>query len=253
MNKMQDDEIDFFELIQILWDGKWLIIAFTFTAALIGGGFVATKESTYESKVIYSTDTLPPFYDSQKVLSDFQKQFHSKSVFDEWKKNVVTTVFSFEDISETKLIDGFSVSKNVGEQLVTISSIDDDSFILIKTNQLPIVDNFSKYSKYIHGRLKKEYVQRAKEELNIIETRFEDFSTANDYVSTQILAVDRFIVAIEKGGDILKIRSPTQPKKVASNSSLITTLSIVLGGLLGAAYVCTLSAIKKRQEQSANV
>ena len=249
MNQIENDEIDFFEVSQILWNGKWLIVAFTFIAALIGGGFVATKEPNYESKVMYTTDNRPPFYNSQKVLSDFQNRFYSTNIFDEWKKSVVTTVLSDQDVSKTKLIDGFLFSKNVSEQLATILSTDDgDSFILIKTDQLPIVDNVSKYSNFVHERLKKAYVERAKEELNIIETRFEDFSTANDAVITQILAVDRFVVAIEKGADVLKIQSPTRPQKVSPKSTPILAFSLFLGGMAGVVFILIRSYIMKRKE-----
>ena len=39
INQVQD-EIDFFELFQTLWDGKWLISAFVAIAVLLGGGYI---------------------------------------------------------------------------------------------------------------------------------------------------------------------------------------------------------------------
>ena len=39
INQVQDDEIDLFELLQTLWDGKWLISAFVVLATLIGSGY----------------------------------------------------------------------------------------------------------------------------------------------------------------------------------------------------------------------
>ena len=64
MKQVQDDEIDLFELFQMLWDGKWLISAFVVIAVLLGGSFLLVQNAVYESKLIYSVDTIPPFYDS---------------------------------------------------------------------------------------------------------------------------------------------------------------------------------------------
>ena len=77
MYQAQDDEMDLCELFQTLWDGKWLISAFIAIAMLLGGGFLSLKEAAYESKLIYSVDIIPPFYNADKASSDFQKKFYS--------------------------------------------------------------------------------------------------------------------------------------------------------------------------------
>ena len=90
MNKIkqvQDNEIDLFGLIQTLWDGKWFITAFVVIAILLGSGFLYYKEPLYESKLVYSVDTLPPFYSKEKALTDFKKRFYSSKVFKDWKKS----------------------------------------------------------------------------------------------------------------------------------------------------------------------
>ena len=119
MNQVQDDEIDFFELFQTLWDGKWLISAFVAIALLLGSGFLLLKDAVYESKLIYSVDTIPSFYEADKVSTDFQNKFYSVSVFEEWKKNNGDTSLVFDDFSATEVVDGFVLSKNEGKQLAT--------------------------------------------------------------------------------------------------------------------------------------
>tara|TARA_E500000178_G_C16838006_1_gene669255 strand:+ start:87 stop:203 length:117 start_codon:yes stop_codon:yes gene_type:complete len=37
MSQLEDDEIDFYELLQTLLDGKWLISVFVVVATLLGG------------------------------------------------------------------------------------------------------------------------------------------------------------------------------------------------------------------------
>ena len=64
----------------------------------------------------------------------------------------------------TKVVDGFVLSKNEGEQLATLASKNKDgSFVSIKSNQLNILDDFFEYTKHIDELLKDEYLVRAKE------------------------------------------------------------------------------------------
>jgi LPS O-antigen subunit length determinant protein (WzzB/FepE family) len=51
----QDDEIDLVELLQTIWDGKWLIATFAAIAVLFGGAFAFLKPSTFEA----TTDIRP--------------------------------------------------------------------------------------------------------------------------------------------------------------------------------------------------
>ena len=107
------------------------------------------------------------------------------------------------------------------------------------------IDDFFNYSEYINKLLRVEYVNRAKEELKIIETRFKDFSDASDGVVKQILNIDRYIVSAEKGANVLLIKRPTLPEKISPKTSLILALSIMLGGMIGVIYVFISNAFSK--------
>lgn len=252
MNKIQDDEIDLVELFETLWDGKWLISAFVAIAVLLGGGFLLLKDAVYGSKVIYTVDAIPPFYDAYKASTDFQKKFYSVSVFEEWKQNNSNTSLVFEDFSATEVVDGFILSKNEDEQLATLASKKKSgSFLFVKSNQLPILNDFFDYAIHISGLLKDEYVVRAKEELRIIEARFKDLGTADSNIVNTGLSIDRYIVSAEKGASVLAIQRPTMPKKVSPKSPLILAMSLVLGGMLGVIFILVRNAITKRKEQTA--
>jgi len=248
MSQTYDDEIDLFELFQVLWGGKWLISTFVVLAFLLGGGFILSKDKAYESKVVYSIDNIPPFYNGNKASTDFQKKFYSIDVFNEWKKSNENTSLVFKDFSKTEVIDGFVMSKDEG---ATLAVIKDSASILVKSNQLPILNDFYEYAEHINVLLKVEYVSRAKDELKIIETRFRDLSSAESNIVQTVLSIDRYIASAEKGENVLSIERPSVPKKVAPKSSLILALSLVLGGFIGAAYVLIMNAIKTRREQLA--
>ena len=252
INQVQDDEIDLIELFQTLWDGKWLISAFVAIAILLGGSFLLTKDAVYESKLIYSVDAIPPFYIAKKASTDFQNKFYSVGVFEEWKKNNSDTSLVFEDFSATEVVDGFVLSKNEDEQLATLTSEKKGgSFVLVKSNQLPILDDFFEYATHINGLLKDEYVVRAKEELKIIDARFKDLSSADSNIVNTVLSIDRYIVSAEKGAKVLAIQRPTMPKKVSPKVSLILALSVVLGGMVSVFFILVRNAITKRKEQLA--
>lgn len=147
------------------------------------------------------------------------------------------------------MIDGFVLSKDEDEKLAVIK---DSASILVKSNQLPILNDFYNYAAHINVLLKGEYVSRANDELSIIETRFKDLSSADSSVVQTVLSIDRYIASAENGENVLSIERPSVPRKVAPKSSLILALSLVLGGFIGAAYVLILNAIKKRKEQFTN-
>ena len=257
MSQTYDDEIDLFELFQVLWDGKRLISAFVLLAFLLGGGLILFKDKVYESRVVYSIDTIPPFFSDSKALTDFQKKFYSIDVFEEWKKNKDNISLVFEDFSKTEVTDGFVLSKEEGETLAVINDsasiavIKDSASILVKSNQLPVLNDFYNYADYINLLLKDEYASRANDELKIIETRFKDLSSAESSIVQTVLSIDRYIASAEKGDNVLSIERPSVPKKVSPKSSLILALSLVLGGFIGAAYVLIMNAIKTRREQLA--
>jgi len=186
------------------------------------------------------------------VSTDFQHKFYSVSVFEEWKKNNGDTSLVFDDFSATEVVEGFVLSKNEDEQLATlVSEKTGGSFVLVKSNQFPVLDDFFEYAVHISSLLKDEYVVRAKEELSIIESRFKDLSTADSTIVNTILSIDRYIVSAERGSNVLTIQRPTMPKKVSPKSTLVLAMSLVLGGMVGVFFILLRNAMAKRKEQLA--
>ena len=70
----QDDEIDLVELLQTIWDGKWLIAAFAAIAVAFGGAFAFLKPSVFvantEIKPITSTEA--QLYRTNNALGFFE-------------------------------------------------------------------------------------------------------------------------------------------------------------------------------------
>ena len=238
MNKIQDDEIDLFELCYTIWNGKWLISAFTSITMLMGAGYIYYKEPLYDSKINYFVDNIPPFYEAPKVLGDFKKKFFQKKNFQDWKELVGKTSLVFEDFSTTEIIDGVVIKKSEFNQLALIDTgKNKNTFITIKTNRLSVLEDFFKYADFINDLLNREYVDRAKYEQKIIKSRFKYLSLANNDIIQFILSIDRFVVTINNGAKIFSIQHPTMPIKISPKSIPIMFMSLILGGMIGIFYV----------------
>ena len=260
MNQVQDDEIDLFELFQTLWNGKWLISTFVAIAVLLGGGFLLLKDAVYQTKIFLSVDgsvplnkkqiALKPF--QQKVYIDFQSKFYAEKLFEDWKESNSNTLLVFEEFSTTEGVDGFVLSKNEGEQLVTFE-LDKvgDTFILVNTNRLPLVLDVFKYANHINEMLKKDYVYQAKNDLKTTEVLFKNGGSVSGDAFESILSIKTFIDSTEKGANVLTIQRPTMPKKVSHKTSLILAMSLVLGGMVGVFFILVRNAITKRKEKLA--
>ena len=65
-------------------------------------------------------------------------------MFEEWKQNNSNTSIVIEDFIATEVVDGFVLLKNEDERLANLvpTKRKGDSFVLVKSNQLPILDDF---------------------------------------------------------------------------------------------------------------
>lgn len=254
MNEAQENNIDLFEFFQELWDGKWLISTFVLIGVLLSISLVLVIEKVkgpvFESKMAYSVEMLPPFYEEEKALSDFHKNFNSIDVFESWKKRDGNVSIAFEDFSGTAVVDGFVLSNSEDGRLAEV----DRSIVLINSNQLPILDDFFKYANYINEQLKKEYVVRAHEELQIIDARLASFPGMNNNMET-VLAIDRYIFLADKGASVLDIQRPTIPKLIETRfkSVPLLVLSIIFSGTFGVFFVRIRNAINRRKERLSEV
>lgn len=262
MQKIQDGEIDLLELYQVLWDGKWLISMFVAISVLLGSSiYFLFNDVLYETKFIYSVDTKPHFYKTNRVLKDFEKNFYSKSVFNGWKEINSNKSLIFEDFNVTKVVDGFELLKSKNERLVLLGSenkkitFDGDTvgtyFIIVRSNNLLLLDDFLNYVHYINELQTQEYITRAKSELRIIESRFKDLGSADSSVVNTVLSIDRFIVSIDKGVKVLSFQRPSVPKKITPSYATIFVMSVVLGGMLGVLFIFFRKFVMKSKRQLA--
>ncbi len=254
MNKIKniqdDDEIELFEMLQTLWDGKWIISSTVAISILLGCCYLFLKDAVYESKLYYSIDNLPPFYEQNKVAGDFKKNFYTKSRFEDWKKSYSNASLVFEDFSATEVVDGFVLSKGKNKQLARMGKVRKGPYyIIFKTNKLNILDEFFKYANHVNRRLTEEYIVRATDELKIIEKRFKEIDSQDSAILDAILSLDRYTVSADKGASVFNIQRPGIPRKISQKSSVTIILSAILGLMGGVFYMIINNVLKKRKQQ----
>lgn len=113
-----DDEIDFLEFLETLWDGKWKIIATTFVAALIGIFFSVVKPNSFEVTTPIQTSKSSVFL-PYTSLNNLLKE---KGLYFDKELNVSGYKFDGVSIFET-----FVVEFNDYEEMVDV--ISEDEFV----------------------------------------------------------------------------------------------------------------------------
>ncbi len=245
----QTDEIDLFDVIEQLWRAKLVIVLFCVVAMLMAVIYAVVSEKKFESHVNFKIDTIPPFYTADKTLIDFEKLFYERKFFDDWKQNHSDASIEFDQFSAEQIVDGVTVAKKVANRLAALSiSSSNSSVLVIKSNNLAVLNDFFEYSQHVNQLLKADYVSRARSELEIYEARFNDLKASNESIIRNVLSIDRYIVAAERGANVLKISRPTLPSRKSIQLPVILIISIVMGIGVGSLYVLASNAWRKHME-----
>ena len=102
--KCNQDDVDIYGALIILWKNKLTVFLCIFIAVLFGTMLFFLKEPIYESKIYISKDVNSDLYSSKKSL-EVLKEVLFKRRFEGWKKNTDTMIV-FEDFSKEKIING---------------------------------------------------------------------------------------------------------------------------------------------------
>ena len=249
MNQLRDDEIDVYEILLTLWNGKWIVTLCMIVFLLLGGLILIKQETTYESRINYKIDNFPPFYDEEKGRRDFQFMFYSENYFNSWKEENKDSLIKFDDFTQTKDLDGIFITKDINNRLATLvteKTKENDilTHILVKTNQLNLLNDFFNYSNFVNNELSKKYIGRATEELEVIKK--ESLVSQNDFTRL-ILEIDRYIEAAIDGGNVLLINHPTEPIVTSKKSRTILVNYLAIGCIIGIFLVFILKIFRKKK------
>jgi hypothetical protein len=107
-----DDEIDLFEIVEILWKSKWIIIAAVFLSLVIATTYVAYKPIVYVYTVLYSSGFNIESNRFQQHLSDSSLSFSLDA-----KKKVISLASDDSLLAEAISIETNLISDNMTQAL----------------------------------------------------------------------------------------------------------------------------------------
>lgn len=246
-----DDEIDLFELIEILWMGKVIIALFVLVSALLSGIYLAITPAQYQSKIYYSVgmnNSLNIEEKDKKITNDFQEKFFSKKTIDEWKMGNQQSTLNFDFLSSTTVVDGFTVLKNKSDQNVSFEIKNKQNYLVVNVSDHQIIADVLDYAKFSNSKLTREYQEMIQNQIADYQSALSGRSSDSVIAVTNIVQLKTLEREIQNGSKVLNIKAPTQPEKLSPKTLLILALSLMMGGFMGVVYVLIKNGIQKRKQ-----
>ena len=244
-----DNEIDFFDLMMVLWKSKLVIIFFILIGSLTGLIIYISKKPTFTSNLYYKIENIPPFYKKEKAFSDFEKMFFSTNHFADWKRKNSKALLVYENFNTTFRYNDILISKSKGDVLINFRNKKTryGQFIQIKSKNLKLLNDVYNYCSYINSILQSNYSQRAKDELKIIETRHKNNNHSQESVILKLLEVDRYIFGTNNGFKVFKFERPTFPTRTSYSLFTIILGTTMLSGIIGIFFILIRNSFLIRQ------
>ena len=212
---MHDDEIDLFELAEIIWAGKWVIIGLSLLAGALGFGVAQLKESEYRVSVPYVVNVYS--VDAQQVCGQ-----SNQCMAEETSKKLTVM-----------LEDNWTFSR--------------DSTLSLTTADASVVSRMTADLDRVNELLTQETYDAAVTELTWIESELIDAVLGTEIIATNFLNAKRVIAAIESGERVLSFGQAT----VANTLPVVrvTVVMSILGAIVAVFVVFIWNAIQSRKQQ----
>ena len=187
---INDDEIDLFQLIQNLWDGKGVIAASIAVCLAAAIGYVVINEPEYESRIHINTFYNPPIVGRNSV-TQLMDAFHDEALFKEWKSANRGSAVVAEDFSRTTLMNGFVVAKREDELTVQFSDAKTNTVsLLVKSNELRLLDGYFSYLSFLNDKVTEKAYGSAESLLAYYTAKSDSVSQSQvDLVTTELQLV----------------------------------------------------------------
>ena len=253
-----NDEIDLFELIETLWNGKVVIIAATTMALIIGGLFSIFLPKTYQSSFTLEYQLVSPLETMSEINSKFRRLFHNQKNYQEWKQLNPNSSVTYNEITTTQTIDGFTVAikpESLFAQFIETKS--GNLNLRVKSNDFKILEDMYLYLQFTDKMLSQRTLLKAKQQTETLQTSLSTLLSAtennianNENTLISVLNIQSFASELENGNTLYSISRPSFPSKTSLSIRIILLVSLIMGGMIGVAIVLVKNAIQKRREQT---
>jgi hypothetical protein len=214
-----EDEIHLSELIETIWRGKWLISGFVAISVIIGFVYFKLAQPEFRVSVPYSV----------KLYSVSNKELCGRD-FKCFEK-------------ETQ--------KQVKENLDSNWNIQKNNLVLITQSPLNI-KTYREMLDKITQKLTSQIYKEAVFEIAFIKNELNVNLINKDQVAVNMLHATRVIRNIDSGEKAIFF-GPTSIEQISAKLPLIFFLSIVLGGIIGIAFVVVNNTNRKEKESTSEV
>ena len=256
-----DDEIDLFELVEILWSEKVIIGCFLAVALVLGGSWIATNKETYETVAEFDIITLPPSESDADVVADLRKEFHSRYIFSQWLETMPNAKLQLEDVVPTVLINEVVFLSDIDEEALVL--IQDDK-ILIRSNGTGLILDTLDYVQFVADVLSQRYAKKGQEEydrlLALSDRLFERRdrgslpATFNGLPALERLtALDSYLSRVRDGAKLLHLRLPSKPVATHISKKILRAVPVMIGGVAGVLFALVRHAYRKRKFMKARL
>lgn len=262
MNQIQDDK-ELLDLFITLWRGKIILIGFIIASILTGYSLflyeknnIVTKKPYYESKLRFSMDMKQPRnlatswedLNDGRIIHEYQKLFYSEDFFQNWKDQNLQSNISLDDFKDSKIIDGYFITKSSNIFIKFGINAHNEQFILIQSKQIPIFNEILSYAEYVSEKLDSTIYLKFEDLYEKIEEKFTEFnnnysnSASSDFIYEQINILE-FLDKIDDGNKFINIIGLDNPKNINAPppskefSYLRILVFAIFGGMLGSMFL----------------
>ena len=214
-----DDEIDLFELLEVLWAGKYLILTAALLPLLSAWGILLTSTPDYAVRVPYSILTAPL---SVAVCNKEQ---------------------CTRDIVARRL-DSLSNGKWL--------SVDKGSALSLTTDTPKPIAEYQYDLTELNRVLRSAMLQEAENEVYVIENELTSESRQTEAVATSLLQARRIIYGL-KGESTPLIFGPISISESNRNPLMVSVAAALLGALLGSVFLLLQKAFRDRRTAAGKV
>ena len=242
------DEIDLFDVIETLWDGRVILAGFIFFAMAIGAIVYFLYKPEYVTQAKYEIIPAPPFLTQNEIYADISRTFFNANTFARWKDGRPGTSLNIDLIDQKEIIDGADFEVPVGGRLVSF----EDAHIKIKSNDTQLIFEVLDYFEFVGLTLSERYVAEGKKERSRFDKLEKRLLTVLDLDAAaptfeSVFNLDRYLDKAGEAGQMLLISRPLPPKKTSVSARVVLAIAIILGGASGAFFLLLRKAYRARK------
>ena len=254
-----DDEIDLFDLFEILWIEKVVLGCFLAVALVVGSLWTIIQEPKYETIAEVDIIFFPPSVTKEKVIADLRKEFHSNETYSQWAETVPNAKLQSEDVYPTIVLNGATFSVDIDEKALVLVQSDK---IKIRSNDTGLILDAVDYTQFVFDALSEKYAERSKEEydrLMALSDRLYERRDRGSLPATfnglpaleRLSELDSYLSRVGGGLEPLSVNLPSEPINVGFSKSSMFAVSMMTGGVSGVLFVLSRNAYRQRKSKKA--